>query len=249
MKKIFYPVILIISVLFIFGCSQKNYTMLNLEYSPETAKVSKGKIKIALCKPGYSKTTVANNRMSNSFLGAMMIKQMPPDYRLKKKYSSDYVQTIQNSLVADTQKLLQSKGLKIYKTFNSYDEITYSEKKKVDLILEQVIDINPVIRNNRTNIPIIGPKDKGTIQLTGKIKIILSEPVSKERIMIKTIDISSIGLQSSVSYDSADDAENKLVELLNNMYPALMKKYEIVLDVEEINIAKKDIMRLKAKNS
>lgn len=242
----------ILSVLSMFcllsACASTNYSTLNLNYNPQQQKLEKKAIKIALVKAKYSANQKMSQQLSQSPLSNMMLQRMmPPDYKIKAKYNNTYVINLQNAMQTSIENIFLLKGIEVIKTFDSIDEISYSDKKNIDLLVEPEFDFGPVVRNERTNIPLIGPKDKGMIQLTGKIKLIFSEPMSGEIILLKNIDISSIGFNSSVEYSDAKDADNQLIELLNNMYPKLMGKIEKVIDPETLVRSLSDIKRLKEK--
>jgi len=240
----------ILSVISMFcllsACTSANYNMLNLNYKPQQQKLEKKAIKIALVKARYSVNQQMSQQLSQSLFSNMMPQRMmPTDYKVKEKYNNTYVFNLQNAMQISIENILLSKGFEVIKTLDSIDEVLYSDKKNIDLLLEPEFDFGPVVRNERTNIPLIGPIDKGMIQLTGKIKLIFSEPMSREMILLKSIDISSIGFNSSVEYSNAKDADNQLIELLNNMYPKLMGKIEKIVDPEVLIQSLADIKRLK----
>jgi len=202
---------------------------------------------VALIKPKYSADQQRSQALSSSPYSGLMEKMMPPDYRLKNKYNNTYVINLRNSMQSSIESILLSKGFNVVKTFDSTDAVSYSYKKTIDLLIEPEFDFGPVIRNNRTNIPVVGPIDKGTIQMTGKIKILFVEPMSRETMLIKNIDISTLGPASSVEYSDGNEAENSLVTMLNNIYPKMMTKIENVIHVDEVMHSIDDVKRLKEK--
>ena len=241
-------ILLILSISFICSCATTQYSTLNLLYEPASTTPSEVDVKIAVVKAKYTAVQEVSQQLVQSPFASLMERAMPPDYQIKSQYNNEYVLRLQNSILTDLKKIISGKGLRVYRSYDSVDEISYSDKKNMDLILEPEFDLGPVVRNARTTRPFLGTSDKGTIQLTGKIKLVFFEPLSKENILIKTIDISSTGLDSSVSYESGQDAENQLIVLLNNMYPQLMEKIEKVIDTEEIKALLSDIKHLKDKH-
>lgn len=185
--------------------------------------------------------------MSASPYSGMMESMMPPDYKIRNKYNNNYVINLRNAMQTSMESILLGKGFNVIRTFDSQDEVSYSYKKEIDLLVEPEFDFAPVIRNKRTIVPVIGPMDKGTIQMSGKIKIVFTEPMSRETILIKNIDITSVGFESSIEYSDVAEAENDLVVMLNQMYPKLMDKIESVIHVDEVMNSLSDIDRLKEK--
>jgi hypothetical protein len=245
MKKIKLGFILIFFGIIISGCAT-NYTALDLNYTA-AENLEKKDVKVALIKPVYSASQAASQAASASPYAGLMARMLPPDYKLKAKYNTDYVINLRNAMQTSMESILLSKGFNVAKTFDSADEVSYSYKKDIDLLIEPEFDFGPVIRNKRTNIPVVGPVDKGTIQMTGKIKIVFTEPMSRETILIKNIDISSLGFANSIKYSDGKEAENSLVIMLNQMYPELMDKIKAVIHADEVMNSLEDVKRLKEK--
>jgi hypothetical protein len=245
MKKIKLGGILFVFMVLITGCAT-NYTPLDLNYTA-TENLEKKDVKVALIKPVYSAGQQASQAVSSSPYAGLMARMLPPDFKLKAKYNTDYVINLRNAMQTSMESILLSKGFNVAKTFDSVDEVSYSYKKDIDLLIEPEFDFGPVIRNKRTNIPVVGPVDKGTIQMTGKIKIVFTEPMSRETILIKNIDISSLGFANSIEYSDGKEAENSLVIMLNQMYPELMDKIEGVIHADEVMNSLEDVKRLKEK--
>lgn len=227
------------------GCTT-SYNALNLNYT-STQSLKKQEIKVALIKPVYSGSQQISQALSSNPYMGMMEDMMPPDFKLSRKYNTTYSVNLRNAMQTSIESILMGKGFNVAKTFDSQDEVSYSYKKNLDLLIEPVFDFGPVVRNKRMNIPVVGAIDKGTIQMTGKIKIVFIEPMSRETILIKNIDISSIGIASSVEYKDGGEAENSLIDMLNQLYPPLMEKINSVIHVDEVMNSLEDIKRLKEK--
>ncbi|RMG69047.1 MAG: hypothetical protein D6710_09365 [Nitrospirae bacterium] len=238
-------------LVFVVSCTTTQYATLNLAYNPsmETTHPQQEEVRIALLKPVYTTAVQrAIQQLSLSPFGSLMEQAMPPDYRLKSKYNKEYVLRLQNAMLADLERIIADKGLKVYKSYTSLDEIPYSDKKNIDLVMLPEFDIAPIITNKRSVIPVVGVKrDEGVIQLAGRVKLTFLEPMSKEKIVIKNIDVTSLGINNSVTYKSSKDADNQLITLLNETYPALMEKIDTLIDAQEIANSLKDIRHLKEK--
>ncbi|MFH1096483.1 MAG: hypothetical protein V1749_03155 [Candidatus Desantisbacteria bacterium] len=86
---------------------------------------------------------------------------------MERGYSGGIVYTdedIEDPIVRDFQELLIARGFTVNGQFRSYEEMTFSEKKGIDLLLE------PILQRGRRSLSIV-------------------ESLSKEQIWIKNIDI------------------------------------------------------------
>lgn len=162
---------------------------------------------------------------------------------------------MENTFSNDIQKLLASKGLTVVQEVNNMDEITYSQKKSIDLIAVVSFDITPTLNITTPSTchtyPVLGlvcTNEEGDIRLNGKVYVSLLEPMSKEKIIIKTIDISSIASSGGIvsfHYVGSDSALDSMYKLMNKDYPVLMSSMSKALDGEEIQANLKDIKDLK----
>jgi len=232
----------------IFSCAPKAQTAtLNLSYTPKSYAKEKTNIKVAIVKPIVTYKEKFSESISTSPFGALLAQNMPADYRLKSKYYADYVQRLRNAMLTDLERIAESKGLKVVGGFDNIDEITYSDKKNIDYVIVPEFDFGPVIRNKRECLPVIGCQDKGTIQFVGNVKLVFYEPMSMEKIIIKRVDLSSIGYNNAVEYSGYEDADNKLMTLLNNIYGKIMARMEKILDVDELKHNLENVKVLKGK--
>ena len=230
------------------GCA---HTPLNLSYQPAQRPYKKHKIKIAVVKPAYTGSKIQQNIQQMFMLSAYGDSgEAPINISLYNKYINIYSLKLANAMIADLDKIVASKGMIPYKTFDIYDEVTYRDKKNVDLILAPEFDFGPIIKNHHTWIPMIWPLnhiywDHGSIIMAGKIRLVFYEPMSKEKIVLKDVDISSLGLDTTIPYSSKSDAEDKIINFLNKMYPQLMGRVAKVIDPDEIAESMSDIEHLK----
>ena len=244
-----YLVSAMLGVMLLAGCA---HTPMNLAYQPVQKLHKAYNIKVAIVRPVYTGLQGAQGMDFSSIISNMMRNMnFTPDVSVPLEYRNKYSIFMANSMTTDLDKIISSKGMIPYKTFNSYDEVSYRDKKNVDLILQPEFDFGPMLTNHHTWVfPLFWPVkrlywDHGTMLLGGKLRLVFSEPMSKEKILIKDIDISSLGLDTTMSYCSKTDAENKLVNFINKIYPLLMTKVERVIDPDEIAASMSDIHHLK----
>lgn len=244
-KHVIFALSLAFLVLMYSCASKQQQAFLNLSYTPKEKVQTKTDIKIAVVKPVYSLTQKVMQSVTTSPLSSLLEQAMPADYKLKSKYYSDYVQRLRNAMTVDLEEIASAKGLIVVKTFDNFDEITFNEKKSIDYVLMPEFDFGPVVKNKRQCFPVVGCIDKGTIQMIGSFTLVFYEPMSREKIIIKKIDMSSLGYSSAIEYSGFEDADNKLMELLNEIYAKLMSKVETLIDVEELKQNLKNVKQLK----
>jgi|GEM_PF-2834199 len=239
------------------GCASVPVTQLSLNYVAPAQGAQTKSVKVALVKPQFAGTQAkapmpAVGGIFGNIMNAQMEKYATPEFAIGEKYNKDYAQRVQNSMLSDLEKVLKVRGLNLSQAYDSFDEIPYSDKQKVDMIVVPSFDFGPQVTNKRTStyIPYYGTKynDEGTVQLVGKLKVEFIEPMSKEKIIIKTIDVTSLSATYSAQYASKDEALNVFTDMLNSLYPLLMAKVEKITDADEIQLSLKDIKRLKEKN-
>jgi len=170
----------------------------------------------------------------------------------------------------DIEELLIDKGYRIKNTYPSFDNMTYDEKKDVDVALE--IEIVPTFTAAeggwKTYTPFqFSPSGNathtygysGTVSLIGKINLIGIEPMSHEKIWLKSIDIPSISnIQIATSHQlnhpSVDmyflndpNVYNALGAALQQQYHGILQQIDTYLDPREFADLKGQIKELKVK--
>jgi hypothetical protein len=254
--KVFGSLVAALSLFMVAGCATQPVAQLSLNYMAPAHGAEAKSIKVALVKPQFagtqSKAPTQMGGIFGSIMSAQLDKYATPEFTVSEKYNKDYAQRMQNSMLSDIEKILKAKGLNLSQSYDSFDEIPYGDKQKVEIIVVPSFDFGPQVSNKRSTvfIPFVGTRenDEGTVQFVGKLKVEFIEPMSKEKIIIKNIDVTSLGANYSAHYDSKDGAVNVLTDMLNSLYPLLMAKVEKITDVDEIQLSLKDIKRLKEKN-
>lgn len=264
MRKILFSMAVILLTISCAAPVQKS--LLNLNYSTNETQAQTTDVKLALVKPKYSKNqSVARQaqavQQTNAF-AAIMNKRMeemaPVDYRINQKFNGEIAVSLENSMFSDVEKMIKTKGFRVISSAISEDEITYSQKQNIDLIIVPEFDIAPNVSTTKptkcTTMPVVGQtctEAEGTITMSGKLYLNFIEPMSKEKILIKTVDVSSLsgsGIIKQQSYIGYHEAEEALINMINAGYPELMERVSRVIDPEEIQNTMSDVARLKEKN-
>jgi len=188
-----------------------------------------------------------------------------PHYATNWAYSQcELFQNYGKSFAADLEALLIARGFTMSKSYESYDEIIFSDKKDADIMLK--IEIKPEFTastgswsNNSfiSNAP--AWKYKGVTNIIGKINLTGSEPLTGEKIWAYSLDIpeqDNIQVATLNAYDrQLSDVTlmndvgfyNPIGSALMSSYQGIMIKIENKLDPEEFKALKPQIKELKAK--
>lgn len=165
--------------------------------------------------------------------------QMATDAKLSISRMASAMQT-------DLEKIIINRGYTTAGTFSSIDEMTYSQKERASFILRPIINLDLIVQGGQ-----------GT--MSGNVTLELMEPMSKEKIWIKRLNLDPI--IGPISYELAHvqtppDMRARLVQmisansvrmLLNNFYMPAMEKIWNHFDPREINNLKSDSDKLKGK--
>ena len=243
MKKL----LLLLPVLAIlFGCVQsKPGAILELKYQgvekssqPRAAKVAILDTKFAANNP-YAK--LASSPIMQ--LAAANNANLPLELRVNNEYFNKYAPRLTQSLASDIETILIDKGFKVYGRYADFDAIPYADKKDIELLVISSFDFAPHIQNSPTTLPLLGTVNKGTLQLIGRVELTVCEPLSREKLVTKKIDVAS----SSARYDDNTGVYNALVDLLNATYSDILSKTAMLLDAEEMEEFTKYANEIKSK--
>ena len=181
---------------------------------------------------------------------------------------ADVFANFQKFMGDDIQELLIDKGYRIKSTYPTFDNMTYDEKKDVDVALE--IEIVPSFTAAQggwkavRHIPFTGSvyytyQYNGTVSLIGKINLYGLEPLSHEKIWIKSVPIPSITniqintsselTQNVVNINFLNDPNvyNALGSSLQHQYQLILSQIDTYLDPREFQDLKDQIKELKSK--
>jgi hypothetical protein len=248
-------IILLFTALYIMGCSASKQVVASKQTftydykSPNTAQPGSANTLITLIRPYY----------------AVSFAQTYGD--------ADVFTNFQKFIGDDIQELLIDKGYRIKSTHPTFDNMTYDEKKEVDVALE--IEIVPSFAAAQggwkafKHIPFWSTKNgtsiyytyqyNGTVSLIGKINLYGLEPLSHEKIWIKSVPIPSITnikintsntlTQNAVNLEFLNDPNvyNALGIALQNEYQSILSQIDTYLDPREFQDLKDQIKELKSK--
>lgn len=184
-----------------------------------------------------------------------------PAYKTDSSYlfykKNKYLKLFLDSMQTDLQKGLLAKGITVNGSFESFEEMTFPNKKATDLAL--VPDVTLMLdgkfsENDQHPLGTDGSesiKIRGAITVSGFITFTLVEPLSEQKIWIKKVNLADesenvvadllIMPNGSLNtvYPNVDNRDAALVNALNKIYPKIMQQFWNHLNTEEIKTLKK----------
>jgi hypothetical protein len=169
----------------------------------------------------------------------------------------------------DIQQLLNDKGFNILnKSYGSFDEISYSDKKDVQIALD--IRIVPAFTApdggwseyrifNLSGAPDITYGYTGTVSLAGHIVIKGIEPMTNQQIFTKSLEIPTVqnipiktshrlsAARVSAEFFDEPSVYNALGTALQQSYTNIMHQIDVYLDPQELGSYLPEVKELKAK--
>lgn len=232
MKRIYAIALAVVVTTFVSGCVSVQPTEIravNPEFSWEPpGKEQSQNFSIALVNPNFSK---------ESRFGAYSGKP--------------YFKLFSQALSSDLNRTLLAKGFTVAGPYASLDEMTYPQKKAAPLVLypEVVVLFNETYSVNRVEPISFGGKlvkRNGTVTATAYVKFVMVEPMSNQTIWLKRVEVpeSSLPVEVELMMDqngrlnqfhrNVDNSDTVVVEVLNRLYPEVLRKFWSYLNSEEI---------------
>ena len=196
-----------------------------------------------------------------------------PSYQDKFKFSSyKLFSDFSKAMSADYNEALTAKGYTVRGPFEYYDQVVYSDKKESDLLLSVEIDFDLNDQNIKwvAHQYYVSGKGKyaqfgtnysidGFFVLSGKVNMVVSEPITREKLWAKSIPLKQkeIPVSSSYYYEQLknyNSAFTKDPTVINPIIKALEEYYQHVfttswnhLDPNELTPLKKEVVEIREK--
>lgn len=173
----------------------------------------------------------------------------------------------------DIEELLVDRGYRIKGPFDSFDDMIFEDRKDAEIALEVEIvpEFTAIQGSWKTHIPLF-QKSKvpgvvntyysytGSASLVGKINLIAYEPLSHQKIWVKSVPIPPIpNINLSTSSNRLEGTNltnafyndvavyNAIGTALSQQYASIFKKIDTQLDPREFEALRTQIKELKAK--
>jgi hypothetical protein len=193
---------------------------LNLQYAPTPITAGAKNMTAVLVKPVFSNVLPGLDNQDE---------EPGPVDSIALKYSRDYSPHIHQSMLADITTIFTMHGFAVLPSVDVIDQIMPLERKRIDFIVILSHTIQPQVENCQTiyhSLNKTSVANVGTVKFKGNMTLEFKEPISGEIVLAKKIDVASLRANSLEQYENQSEAEDKCLELLNNIYPDLMNQIE-----------------------
>lgn len=276
-KQMLRPVAALVVLGAMMGCAPKvsrEIGQLNLQYNAPEQQGTKSNTLIALVSPEVLKSqnngqAQSQGNANNPLLAAMMQQQMLNSGGLSTNFNGVYEQSyagqVRTAIGNGIQDMLSKKGFNLGGPYATFDDMAYGDKKKAYLALVPVLNlqiVNKVTKEDKTGFTHIHTTE-GVVSIGGEVLINLIEPMTKERIMSKRINLSDFNISrsyikqakigsSGLMFDAiasgselTDNSDKALIEVINEFYTLAMAKIDKMISTEEIASYSKSVDELK----
>lgn len=259
-------------LIFLSACAPKVHKEIgyvNLTYNFPEGKVSQNDKVISLISPSFkAKTDDTTKKLmaTSPFLQALMAQGSVvnlPDFN--RRLSATYFRKVKIGIDNAFVDMLTRKGFSWKGPYDSFDDMTYNDKKSCYLSL--LPEMNLFIEKHGTSLEdskltkVI--TEKGIISVSGEMLISLVEPMTKERIMSKRINLSDFNISKEYIYQAKigsnglifdamtsgtelkDNTDKVLAEAVNEFYTKAMNKIYKMISEEEILSYQASVKELK----
>jgi len=254
MKKSINIILTIIFAFILLGCSSK-------EVSPYTNLNS-----IELPTKNYPTSTNKNSVLSFATINPVLkinLNVSQDVYNSLSKRLKDDVNKLSCRIPIEIKKILISKGISVSDNYWSRNDMTFSQKRDTSILFYPIIKID-IDQNTLDTIEVedrIEKKieTKGKIQINARVELIALEPLSGEKIWIKSLPLKREKLEKDISYKGtlkrslnvftvdtkAKDIAQNIDNLIIEIYTKILEGVDKFVDYDEFILLNKDIDKIK----
>lgn len=185
------------------------------------------------------------------------------------KYIKDnYSEELKKALSSAVSEIISAKGFKLKGPYNSFDDITYRDKKMSYLAFVPDLKIDIKTDDAKGQRHKLYYSETGTITLSGELVVSVDEPMTGQTFIKKRIDLSDLKINEpyrfevqtsygdgslvgkavdSISADKVliDNTDVAISKAVSRFYKEAVTKIETYLDREELLSYERDILKLK----
>lgn len=247
-----------LSVLLLYACTpnvnvRREAGMLDLNYSFPETKATKTNLVIAVVSP-----TLADKDFSkaNTY-------QYSPETDFNFRFYRDYSEQMRNGFANALQEVFSRKGFNLKGPFSSFDDLTFKDKKDAYLAVVPVMNVNLekiAVKQTSDMFTNVRTED-GFIQVGGELRLDFIEPMTKEKILVQRINLSSFRIQKpyrvqrppmggfgsflAAQSDLVDTADKAMADASNEFFKKSIEKIWEFVSTEELLRYKEQIQSLK----
>jgi hypothetical protein len=167
----------------------------------------------------------------------------------------------------DFFEILTARGYTVRGPFQTYDDITYTDKKGSDLILIPELQINGDASGLKWDqsftAALFGQRGftgEGNLVISGRVNLVVAESLSREKMWTKSVEIPPItipvgathmytspGIPVQVLLEREDVLYNGVAKALETQYNAILQRAYQYLDPDEMQIVKKQAQEIRSR--
>jgi hypothetical protein len=250
MKKITIMAVSLAALLALTGCGSKNVALGDINLDVKNYPPATGNSQFAFAT-AYPRVTV--NAQVSRYLDYSIIKRL--------KYDVD---ALNCNLINQIDKIILSKGFSITGRFKTRDDMTFTEKRNTTALFypEIVWTIREDTITTTTTAPFLGNQVSADGSLVGNVLININvlEPLSNEKVWVKTIKLDDVKIPTSYSLARTANPSsfsshsvpvdlqplaNSIDQMTVKLYDEVQKLVERQVSREEFELLDADIKQLK----
>ena len=256
MKNFNYKIPLVIIMgLVLVGCSSK-----------EVSKFSKLE-KMVLPTKNYEKNKEKGTDLAFATINPVLTINFNASndlHRSLTKRLKNSVNQLSCKIPTEIKKILISKGISVTDNYWSRNDMTFSQKRDTSTLFYPVIQIY-VDQNSVDSLKSIDNsrpkkiKTSGTLEISAKVELVSLEPLSGEKIWLKSLPLKRKKFTTSISYNgelrrsknifTVDSRAVSLAKEMDNLiieiYKKIIEGVEKYVDYEEFMLLNQDISKVK----
>lgn len=240
---------------------------LNLQYDFSAGQAAPTNQTIAILSPEVMRQQNTAQAMPAGLAALIAASQGGQALRVdfNQRYAAGYEGQVRTAFDNAFQELLTRKGFHLKGPFASFDDMAYADRKNSYLALAPLLKI--YIEKKVTDSDFSGwsnvRTETGTIMVSGELMLNFIEPVTRERIMAKRVNLGDFNIQrdykvqakvgtSGIMVDAmtsgqelVDNSDKVLTEAVNEFFARSMAKIATMVSTEELLSFQKSVADLK----
>ena len=228
---------------------------LKLDYQTPVSTPHNGKT-IAIKSFQFLTNNAAQTGQADSLSFSIKLAGRSLPFSAVTRYQENYEAPLQKAVQSSLAQLLASRGFTATGPFKTVDEIPYSDKKGLYLVMLPRLNLNIEQRTISTDCVHSVCTETGVFTLSGDILLRFVEPLSEQTLLTKASDLNGLhirknyvhqypqethkavlhGMASNDSKAAAliDDADKELVNAINEFYQHTMATMDSLISADEL---------------
>lgn len=267
MKKSTLTVLIVSLAMTLVSCGSKinkAVGILDLKYNCEEQKSERSDLTIAFVGSQFVDKSRQSEGTTPMYAAMRGYGNGVGNINIDARFASEYQPQLIIAFNNGFQELISNKGFNLTGPFESFDDMTYGEKKNgyLALIPKLNITINKKASKRHTQPLTDIYTEEGVIQVTGELRVDLIEPVTKEKILSRRINLSDLNIVKNYKYEKKlnssvwamflsasvtieDSMDKAITDAINDFYATAMAKITKSISSEELLSYRPQVEKLK----